>query len=271
MPHPTTTENNPAPQQRPTANVGPGSGPQQGRPAQGSVWQQQATQGVTTVQQQLDQQGVVDRVPGSTMATVAPANVGMVGNAPELAVVKPAEPVLFDDIDPSLLGRLYPNARLADGLREQAMAAGQKTYVEGLQLHASMDDQAIQEGRDPTPDPTNPQQQERPGERQEAPPVHQRPSQQPVQPQPRTDPAQQPARANQDTPQPRSEDPERRTPDDNTQDQERERQERDRERQRREQAEQMERERQVRAQRERDNQDQDHDHDRDRNQPGREA
>ena len=58
--------------------------------------------------------------------------VGMQGAAPVAATSsEPVKPVLFDDIDPVLLIRLYPGAKDVAELRAQAMAQGIKTAEEG--------------------------------------------------------------------------------------------------------------------------------------------
>ena len=52
--------------------------------------------------------------------------VGMMGAAPSTDPLGPLKPVLFDDIDPILLARLYPDANGGEDARAQAMAAGEE-------------------------------------------------------------------------------------------------------------------------------------------------
>jgi hypothetical protein len=53
----------------------------------------------------------------------------------------PAEPVLFADIEPGLLGRCYPNAAMEAGnsLRQAALEQGWRTHDEGWHLRAGDD------------------------------------------------------------------------------------------------------------------------------------
>ena len=76
---------------------------------------------------------------GGTGAAPAkrPAGVGMMGAPPVVEPLEPAKPVLWEDIDPVLLIRLYPEAESADALRALAMAAVDMAYEQGLTLMAS--------------------------------------------------------------------------------------------------------------------------------------
>lgn len=47
------------------------------------------------------------------------------------------KPVLFDDIDPVLLIRLYPHAKSLAGMRHEAVEAGEKAMKDGEHLQAS--------------------------------------------------------------------------------------------------------------------------------------
>jgi len=79
--------------------------------------------------------------------------VGMQGKAPVVAPVEAAKPVLFDDIDPVLLVRLYPEATSAADMRTAAMAAGTATYDAGQELVAAQQEPVLIEGA-PPPAPT---------------------------------------------------------------------------------------------------------------------
>ena len=61
----------------------------------------------------------------------------MQGSPPPVVEAEAAKPVLFDDIDPVLLIRLYPWATSAEDMRSQAMAAGEATYAAGQDLVAA--------------------------------------------------------------------------------------------------------------------------------------
>jgi hypothetical protein len=93
---------------------------------------------------------------GSTPGSVgpmgaAPSGIGA-GSRPSMTGVQqtpetpPADPVLFEDIDPIYLARLYPQA-LAGGIgeaRELAMAAGVAAHDDGLNLVASQQEPVIE-------------------------------------------------------------------------------------------------------------------------------
>lgn len=79
--------------------------------------------------------------------------VGMQGAPPVVAPPEPARPVLFDDIDPVLLVRLYPAARDAAEMRAQAMEAGERAYDEGLKLVASQQEPVVGAGGEPVEPP----------------------------------------------------------------------------------------------------------------------
>jgi hypothetical protein len=78
--------------------------------------------------------------PGTLPADYEGAPTGMrMGPAPEgirggtatremLENVKPQPPILFDDLDPVYLARLYPDSFDAGAAREKAMEAGQAAY-----------------------------------------------------------------------------------------------------------------------------------------------
>lgn len=63
--------------------------------------------------------------------------VGKQGAAPEVKPGEPAKPVLFEDIDPVLLVRLYPGAKDAAEMRAQAEKAGQEVAEAGAKIIAS--------------------------------------------------------------------------------------------------------------------------------------
>ena len=65
------------------------------------------------------------------------SGVGMQGAQPVVGPQEAAKPVLFEDIDPVLLIRLYPGAKDVAELRAQAMAAGQLVHDEGAKLIAA--------------------------------------------------------------------------------------------------------------------------------------
>jgi hypothetical protein len=63
--------------------------------------------------------------------------VGKQGDAPKIAPAEAAKPVLFPDIDPVLLVRLYPGAKDAADMRAQAMKAGEAARELGAKLVAA--------------------------------------------------------------------------------------------------------------------------------------
>jgi hypothetical protein len=73
----------------------------------------------------------------------------MQGKPPVVAPVEAAKPVLFDDIDPVLLVRLYPEATNATEMRAAAMAAGNATYEAGQELVADQQTPVLVEGAPP--------------------------------------------------------------------------------------------------------------------------
>ena len=81
--------------------------------------------------------------------------VGMQGPAPVPPPAEPVKPVLFDDIDPVLLIRLYPGATSAAELRAQAMAAGIKTAEEGA-ANVAAQQQPVAIIGEPVPHPPPP-------------------------------------------------------------------------------------------------------------------
>ena len=70
---------------------------------------------------------------------------GSMGAAPTTAGAAAPDPVLFDDIDPILLAKVYPGATDA---KADAMAAGTAAKAEGEKLEAS---QQQPQGDAPTP------------------------------------------------------------------------------------------------------------------------
>jgi hypothetical protein len=73
----------------------------------------------------------------------ATPGIGMQGAPPKTEPLPPAEPVLFEDIDPVLLVRLYPAARDSADARAQAMEAGHRVREEGLALIASQQEPVL--------------------------------------------------------------------------------------------------------------------------------
>jgi hypothetical protein len=82
--------------------------------------------------------------------------VGMQGAAPVAPSTEPVKPVLFDDIDPVLLIRLYPGAKDAAELRAQAMAQGIKTAEEGAANVAAQQQPVVILGEPPPPPRSGP-------------------------------------------------------------------------------------------------------------------
>ena len=77
--------------------------------------------------------------------------VGTQGAAPTTEPAPPPPPVLFDDIDPVLLVRLYPGATDAGDMRAQAMAAGTAAAEQGAVAVASQNEPVL--GMEPPPPP----------------------------------------------------------------------------------------------------------------------
>ena len=96
-----------------------------------------------------------------------PSGVGMMGAQPVVEPTGPTKPVLFDDIDPVLLVRLYPGAKDAADMRAQAMAQGVKTAAEGAETVASQNEPVLVES-EPVPPPPPPQHRSGPGPHREA-------------------------------------------------------------------------------------------------------
>lgn len=69
--------------------------------------------------------------------------VGMQGAQPVAPPAPPLKPVLFDDIDPVLLIRLYPAAKDVAELRAQAMAAGAAAAEQGAAAVASQNEPVL--------------------------------------------------------------------------------------------------------------------------------
>ena len=77
--------------------------------------------------------------------------VGMQGAPPPVVEAEAAKPVLFDDIDPVLLVRLYPEAKDSAEMRSMAMAAGTATYAAGQELVAAQQEPVVVLG-EPVPE-----------------------------------------------------------------------------------------------------------------------
>jgi hypothetical protein len=90
--------------------------------------------------------------------------VGVQGAQPVAAPVPPPKPVLFDDIDPVLLVRLYPESKDAAAMRAQALAAGAQAAEQGAAAVASQNEPVLIEGMPPPP----PQPRSGPGPQREA-------------------------------------------------------------------------------------------------------
>jgi hypothetical protein len=84
----------------------------------------------------------VGATPGSVTSMAAPE-----GAAAQTFNTPPADPVLFDDIDPVLLLRLYPDSKSHEEMRSLAMQAGLAAKEAGLHLRAAQDGE-------PPPEPT---------------------------------------------------------------------------------------------------------------------
>jgi hypothetical protein len=92
--------------------------------------------------------------------------VGTQGKPPVPPAPEPAKPVLFEDIDPVLLIRLYPAAKDAGDLRGQAMAAAEATHEAGLHLVASQQEPVA--GAPEPPAPAHEHHDDQPRPRREA-------------------------------------------------------------------------------------------------------
>jgi hypothetical protein len=82
--------------------------------------------------------------------------VGLQGAPPPVEPLPQPDPVLFADIDPVLLVRLYPEASNAAELRSQAMQAGEAAKEQGADLLASQQEPILLTGTDemlPSPMP----------------------------------------------------------------------------------------------------------------------
>jgi hypothetical protein len=131
--------------------------------------------------------------------------VGLQGAPPIVEPLPVPDPVLFADIDPVLLVRLYPSASNALELRSQAMDAGQAAKQQGEDLLASQQEPIILTGTEETlPSPMPPRQGNAPAPAPQPPqaqapqypprPQYPPPTQQPYPPQqyPQPSPYQQP-------------------------------------------------------------------------------
>jgi hypothetical protein len=76
----------------------------------------------------------------------ASQNVVRQGAQPAAAPVERLMPVLFDDLDPVLLVRLYPEEMQTDAARARAMDAGNRVREEGEHLVASQQEPVLIEG-----------------------------------------------------------------------------------------------------------------------------
>ena len=96
--------------------------------------------------------------PGSTagVGTVPLAGIGMLpgteGGMTDIRPLGPLRPVLFDDIDPILLARLYPEARGGDDARSIALAAGEARAAMSDDVVASQNEPVFVEGDGTTPE-----------------------------------------------------------------------------------------------------------------------
>jgi hypothetical protein len=82
--------------------------------------------------------------------------VGLQGAPPVVEPLPVPDPVLFADIDPVLLVRLYPDASNAVELRSAAMAAGEAAKAQGEDLLASQQEPILLTGTEemlPSPMP----------------------------------------------------------------------------------------------------------------------
>ena len=95
---------------------------------------------------------------GQPLRQQAPSpGVGRQGAPPVVEPLPAPEPVLFEDIDPVLLVRLYPDAASVDELRSQAMQAGQAAKEQGAELVASQQEPVIGAGEEPVQQPQYPE------------------------------------------------------------------------------------------------------------------
>ena len=83
--------------------------------------------------------------PSSTPATPQrdTPGVGKQGDQPKPAAAEAAKPVLFPDIDPILLIRLYPESKDTAELHAKAMAAGQAAHDAGAKLVAAQQEPVL--------------------------------------------------------------------------------------------------------------------------------
>lgn len=88
------------------------------------------------------------KTPGVTPMGQSPAGVAG-GQRPSMQGVQqtpdtaPAEPVLFDDLDPVLLARMYPNAKSGEEARSHAMEAGRQAHAHGHKLVAAQQEPTL--------------------------------------------------------------------------------------------------------------------------------
>lgn len=88
---------------------------------------------------------VAQPLPPGTLAATAQQRVGQMGPPPpnvasgavQTQATEGARPVLFDDIDPVLLCRLYPHSKSGDESRGLAEKAGEAAHEAGLKLVAA--------------------------------------------------------------------------------------------------------------------------------------
>jgi hypothetical protein len=76
-------------------------------------------------------------------------HVGMQGAQPKGTPPEPIKPVLFEDIDPVLLMRLYPELSGNKEAREAALAAGIATHEAGAKMIAAQQEPVLVEGAPP--------------------------------------------------------------------------------------------------------------------------
>jgi hypothetical protein len=75
--------------------------------------------------------------------------VGLQGAPPVVEPLPQPDPVLFADIDPVLLVRLYPGATNTAELRAEAMKAGEAAKEQGAELVASQQEPVVIPGEEP--------------------------------------------------------------------------------------------------------------------------
>ena len=83
----------------------------------------------------------------------ASPNVARQGAQPVAEPAAPAMPVLFDDLDPVLLVRLYPEIVDVPAARTAAMAAGTAAREQGMELVASQNEPVVVMGEPVAPPP----------------------------------------------------------------------------------------------------------------------